>query len=354
MAALHFTLSLCLTIISLHFYILFLISQLRAQQAPYPVRGHELHLGLLRNKIRWLGLTDALLMLSLPYAIVLQDPLQGTGLRVACFFYACKTLDLAIAKVDAPPTRLSQTGSGSSNEPAAMQTLQDKLNYAWALATEMRYHSFDIAAKQKLRPTLLDQRQALAINLSPALVILVFAWLFPIAELKCAALLLAFQCTFETLHCLLHPRCPHWLCYRPFAAGTMSDFWGTHWHACAEPFLRSLAFTPTKRYFTPIFGKEAGSALGVLAAFSLSGIWHGWASGPLVTRPLLLGVQVWALFVAFGVMCMAERWIWARKQGGLVQRSIVWGFALCGGAQCYRTMECYAMIEWFKSSRCGA
>ncbi|KAK3704708.1 hypothetical protein LTR37_013682 [Vermiconidia calcicola] len=110
----------------------------------------------------------------------------------------------------------------------------------------------------------------------------------------------------------------------------MAAFWTVHWHAGAAPFLHSLAYSSGRRF--------VGKWFGVLAAFSLSGVWHGWASAVLVEEPygLLLGVQVWALFVTMGIVCLAERWIWGEKQGGWVQRIVVWAIAIAGAGQCFR------------------
>ena len=269
-----------------------------------------------------------------------NDPLAQCGARVVCFFYACKVLDLAIIKANMPPTRLeSGYGSTTRKEPAKVETMMDHLVYAWLLLADMRYYSFDIAAVQKGRQEPVGRLRSIAEPATVTLILAPIAFLLQIPELLCLSLLMFLQANLEGLHTLLHPRCHHALFYKPLSASTMSVFWTTHWHACANPWLQSLAYQPGKRY--------VGRWFGVLATFSLSGNWHGWASAALVDddHAVLLGTQVWMFFVILGVICLGERLIWGKKQGGVLQKIVVWSLALMAAGQCFRTLQRHSKID---------
>ncbi|TKA26866.1 hypothetical protein B0A50_04312 [Salinomyces thailandicus] len=344
----------------LYVQLVYYVAWSRATRPPYSWDEQKLSPqspSALRYAVPVSAILAASCMLLLPmslYEIESVSPLWNAGLRVVCFFYACKSLDLGVARRHDPPTRLVDKADGTGTEPAPLQNSRDISTYARKLATEMRYHSFDIAAKQKDRPETSNPQTDLLWTLGPIVVLPTLTYLIPISALKCATLLLVIQLGLEALHKLVHLRCPHPLFWRPWAARTMSDFWTTHWHSAAAPFLYSLAYAPTKRLLAPLLGKQGGRAAGVLAAFSLSGVWHGWASAPAVTRPWLLGFQVWALFMGFGVASLVERWVWGKRQGGWVQRGVVWSVALGGAGVCARTLECYCRVEWVRRTQCPA
>jgi hypothetical protein len=271
----------------------------------------------------------------LPYQYPLDERLLQAVLRVVGFFYGCKLLDLAICRSRTPP-QLVETTTNDKKGPAIADRGNLKLhaNYAWLLFTQMRYGSFDIAVKQKDRPPLSQQTHSVG---RPALVLVCLSALsywVPLAEVHCVCLLLLLQVSFETLHTTIHPRCGRTVFYRPFAATSMSDFWSTHWHACANPFLHSLGYRPGR--------KLVGRWFGVLNTFSLTGIWHGWCVAGLVAgfdEALVMGIQIWAFFMMMGLIILAERWIWGEKQGGMAQRLIVWCLPILVAGQCLRTLR---------------
>ena len=283
------------------------------------------------------GLLVACGTLALPYRGP-DDPLQQCGVRVVCFFYAFKLLDLALTKADDPPKllRWSCKGRGAFMEQA---------EYVWLLLTEMRYHSFDNAAIQKGRPAN-QAGEDITNKVLPPLIIVTVAYAFPIAETKCLLLLCVIWNALEAVHSLLHPRCPHKLFYKPFSAATLGDFWTVHWH-CSAVFLQSLAYKPGRRL--------VGRWSGVLTAFALSGVWHGWASMPLVDDEfaLKLGLQVYTFFVMLGVGTLLERAIWRDKQRDLPQRCLVWGGSLAWAGWCFRTLECHSKIDFLRNERCN-
>ncbi|KAK0939488.1 hypothetical protein LTR29_008984 [Friedmanniomyces endolithicus] len=332
--------------------VLYLLTYKRSLQAPYTNDSRDLEeLKVLQRVVQALTVVSAVAMLSLPHypKITATDPFLQSGLRVLCFFYACKLLDLGLTKVEKPPTRLTRKerpDDDSERQPAPMQTFRDWTVYSWLLLTEMRYRSFDIAVKQKGRPqnipeATLDRKQHLLWTAGPPILLPALVFLLPSHATKCALLLLVIQSGLEGIHTVLHRQCPEPVFFRPFSAASLSDFWSTNWHAGATSFLQSLAYKPTLR----ITGSRPAA---VLTAFSLTGIWHGWAVAPVSKRPWVLGLQVTALFVGFGVGCLVERWIWGKKQGGSVQRVCVWAYSLIGAGICERTLECSCRYDWLR------
>ena len=285
--------------------------------------------------INLLGIAVALATLALPY-LGPDDPLQQCGVRVACFFYAFKLLDLALTKATNPPTL--RNGKPNSTGQADLSL---HVKYVWFLLSDMRYRHFNIEVVQKGRPSHREKGRYTFAALT-LVACAGAAWKLPIAETKCLLLLCLIQNTLEGLHSLLHPRCPYSLFYRPFAAASLGDFWTTHWHASAV-FLQSLAYRPGR--------KLLGRWFGVLAAFAMSGLWHGWAAAPLVDDEysVKLGLQVWVFFVMLGVGTLLERLIWQKQQGGILQRVLVWSWALGWAGWCFRTLECHSRIAFLKS-----
>lgn len=286
------------------------------------------------NAIKLSGGVVAMWTLALPYAGP-DDPLQQCGARVACFFFAFKLLDLAWTKSEEPPKLLQDRDRGSSGATT-------RARYVRLLLCEMRYHSFDIRAVQKARP--METASGKLVNTAiPPLVLVTAAYAFPIAETKCALLLCIIQNGLEGVHSLLHPRCPYSLFHRPFAAATLGDFWTLHWHASAV-FLQSLAYRPCR--------KLVGRWFGVLSAFGLSGVWHGWAAAPLVDdeRAMRLGLQVCTFFGMLGVGTIVERLVWGDRQGGMLQRVLAWMWALGWAGWCFRTLESHSKIAFLRKA----
>ena len=297
--------------------------------------------------IQWMGSLIATYTLALPYCVDVDDAFSQSGLRVVCFFYACKLLDLALVKAEVPPALLTTVISGKNSETitkveAPMATWQDLAMYLWLLLTEMRYHSFDIAVEQKRRPALKNQPRDIVKPLSVTILFASSAAYTGITALKVLTVLVTIQTVFEAIHALLHPRCSYPLFYRTLTASSMGSFWTTHWHACAASFLQSLGYQPGRKF--------VGRWFGVLAAFNISGLWHAWASVPLVEDEfvVLFGLQIWGLFMVMGLCCLAERWIWGEKQEGVVQRLVVWSVAVLAARKCFGTLERAAKPEWLK------
>ena len=315
--------------ISLHVATLALLAlrheQLLSAQGLQPRTMSRIH----ATSIKAIGILACGSALVLPYQFTHIDELSQCGLRVVCFFYGLKALELALCRSETPP-RLILAGTASIAK------------YMWLLLAEMRYHSFDIAVEQKARPPNPEQTSPITGSVVAAICVGVVNYMLPLAELKCLFLLLLLQVAFEGLHAAVHPSCNHPLFYRPFSASSMGTFWSTHWHACAGLFLYSLGYEPGRWL--------AGRWLGVLNTFNLSGLWHGWAAASLVddSHGVVLGGQVWGLFMLFGVVCLAERVVWGDKQGGFIQRVVVWTIPVVAAGQIFRTLERYTSIQWLR------
>jgi hypothetical protein len=281
------------------------------------------------------GLAAGVPTFYLPYQYPLDQRLLQAVLRVVSFFYGCKILDLAMCRSDTTPQLVEAAANDKKGRAIADSgNLKLHANYAWLLFTQMRYGSFDIAVKQRDRPPLSQQTHSVGRPTVVLVCLSASSYWMPVAELHCVCLLLLLQISFETLHTTIHPRCGRPVFYRPFAATSMSDFWSTHWHACANPFLHSLGYRPGR--------KLVGRWFGVLNTFNLTGIWHGWCVAGLVggfDEALVMGFQMWAFFMMMGLIILAERWIWEEKQGGMGQRLIVWGLPILVAGQCLRTLR---------------
>ena len=276
--------------------------------------------------IQCIGILTAVYTFLLPHITGLDDPMKLCVARVIVLFYGCKLLDLTLVRSTNPPTLVKVDG-----ETDPMHSWKSNLRYTFLIFSEMRYHSFDIAVKQKQR--LAEESRDVTYPVIAMCLIAAIDYFLSLAELKCICLLLLLQIGFESLHSLLHPGCQHPLFFQPFMAASAGSFWTTHWHAGADSFLRSLGYSPGKWL--------GGTWLGVLATFNLTGIWHGWAASALVDdeHAIMLGAQVWALFMLQGVLCIVERLIWGSRQGSLVQRLLVWAISVESAAQCFRFLQ---------------
>lgn len=247
------------------------------------------------------GLIAGAYVIALPLVVPTDDPIATVSLRVPCFFYACKCWDLTVARAHKPPV----PRSGEDDVLYGLTSWRAHAGYVWRLLAEFRYASFDTAVDETRRESL---RASTGWTYGP-LVILPLTYLFPIAELKILSGLLGIQLGFEALHRVLHFRCPNAVFHQPFAAQSLEEFWSFRWHHEAQPFLYSLGYLPARRLFGQLFGQNVGRTAGVLAAFSLSGIWHAW-SGAVLTldeyaRSQSLGL--WAVFMLQGVGLLVER-----------------------------------------------
>jgi hypothetical protein len=336
--------------VGLHVLTIALLAIRRSQlpTAQWPSSQEKQRTPLSARWINCVGCLTAFLTLTIPYAVKTSDSLTNCGIRVTCFFYACKLLDLACGRAEFPPVQhASAQGQASGSRPVDLRTLKDRITYVWLLLTQMRYRSFDIHVTQRDRPGSSEKGFAFdPWEWFPIVLVPMTTYFFPIPETQCATVLLLIQLSLECLHLMLHPFCPTRLFYKPFAATSISSFWTTHWHAAASPFLRTLAYNPGKRI--------AGRWLGVLFTFGLSGIWHGWAAAVLVDsdHALELASKVFMFFVLVGVGCLGEQWIWAANQGQIVQRVIVWIYVLSLAGWCFRTLRCYTSISSLRIDGC--
>lgn len=304
--------------ISCHILVLTLLSFCSSSSSAGK-RNYQEQITALQWATRAAGLLAGLFHLCLPYLLIVEDPLVLCPAIVVCFFYACKILDLGLARARKPPVLLDRTGQKSQVSRASAS-----LRYVWLLLTETRYAAFDIAVQQKGRS---EGGSSRLWTYGPPVAIPLLVYLFPIPEMKSLLVLLFIQISFEGLHSVLHPFCPNHLFWRPFAASTLTNFWRTHWHAGAETFLRSLGYEPGKNIALYLgFSGDVARAAGVIAAFNLSGIWHGWATAVLATRPWMVGFRVWSLFMSMGLTMVLESFIPRSRRGTMAQRIFVWIF----------------------------
>lgn len=246
-------------------------------------------------KTRVFGIIAAAYFLALPYYAP-GGPFAECVARAIFFACAGKILDLTVARVHKPP-RILQGGKANP------VTDQNRRQYVWLLLRECRYHSFDIAASEKER----DRPASPIWTFGPGIVIPLLVYFIPCSETRFLLVLLIIHAGMETGHTILHPSSPHPLFWQPFAAGSISSFWRTHWQQDAASFLYSLAYAPAKEVVGRRFGKQAGRVAGVMAAFNLSGIWHGWAAACVSTAPdWYVGAVCCPWSVVLGGECCVE------------------------------------------------
>lgn len=334
--------------ISLHLLVLSLVSVLRSRSAA----------SWLVPATRALGTFTALWTLCVPSNTGLEDPFYHCALRVVCFFYACKLLDLSVTRANRPPQLYPLAAQVQTSQAEVSTSLRHHAGYVWLLLTEMRYHSFDIVVTQKDR--MKDRAGKRPFHAPwfwhwglPTLIV-ISTYCFPFGPTKCALVLLLIRLGLEAFHTLLHYRCPNQLFFEPFAAISVSEFWSNHWHACASPFLHSLAYRPASIVGRTVGGKMTGKALGVLAVFSLSGVWHAWAAMILAEDgyEYVIALRVWIFFVGMGFGCLVEQALGRSKDGGVVQWIVVWTYSLTLAAWAFGALQCHTKVAWLRKSEC--
>lgn len=255
-----------------------------------------------------------------------SHPLVIMGLRIGCFFYACKLLDLTLVRAHKPPM---------PRDAAPPTTRAAHARYVWSALTETRYASFDMAIDESRRPQSVPVTTRFWTWAPPLLLPAALA-LFPqCVELILLNGLLAIHLGLEGVHCVLHRRCPHWLFWQPFAARSVTEFWNERWHKGASTILKSLGYVPASRVLGRCFGRNVGRAAGVLSAFSLSGIWHGWCAAALTRKEdaWAVALGLWAVFVLQGVGVLVESWLlsddkWRRGWRSAMVRVLAWVYSV--------------------------
>lgn len=310
---------------------------------------------------RLTGLIAGVYLGCLPFIAAwlgLDGPYVQVVLRVVGFFYACKVLDLCVARAGTPPSLRSER----EEEEWDLEGWMNKRKYIWLLATEMRYASFDAthAVDESKRtkttashpsPSTSPSTNTLLWTYTP-LLFLPATYIYPIAELKILSVVTLIQTGLETVHTILHPSCPNPLFQQPFAAKDIAEFWNIRWHQAARPFIYSLGYKPLYVLVSRVAGKDVGRVAGVLGAFGLSGMWHGWCAAALVKREdaVWVGMGLWAVFVVQGVGCVVEG-AWGRREGRggslrWIRTGVVWVVCLEALAVWMRRAEKVANIPW--------
>ena len=256
-------------------------------------------------------------------------PLLEAGIRVLCFFMACKVWELGVVRAGSAPKLLLKD--------VEMGSWRGKIAYVFRLFTEARYASFDIRVNESRRRELYhktSKMERICWTWIPRILVPIATYFYPIPEFQILMSLVNINSGLELLHTCLHPFCPDVLFLLPFSANGIAEFWSVHWHQGAQSWLIALGYRPVQQAVVGGLGlsKEIGKAAGVVGAFALSGIWHGWCAGALSTSPWTVGVVIFLVFVGQGVGCVVERLLWKKNEGGLLKRVVCWAFAIESGA----------------------
>lgn len=274
------------------------------------------------------GLIAGVHVVMLPVVSPPENIVLNAFLRASTFFYACMVLDLTVARASQPPI----LRHGQQEMLYGLTDWKAHVEYVWKIFSETRYKSFNIAIDETRRQSTTPTPMRWTYG---PLLLLPFTYFFPIAELQVLSGLLLLNIVLEGQHTLCHPRCPNWLFWQPFAAVTITEFWGVRWHKGANSFLHSLGYEPAKRIFSKFFGKNVGRAAGVLSAFGLSGIWHAWSGVPLMKDEYVWTgfTALWALFILQGIAILAESLLlkdekWKRGHHQQMLRALVWFYSV--------------------------
>lgn len=273
------------------------------------------------------GLIAGAYVFMLPIISPPEDIALNAFLRASTFFYSCMVLDLTVTRASQPPI----LRHGQERMLYGLTDWKAHVEYVWKAFTETRYKSFNIAVDETPR----QSTPTPMIWTYGPLLLLPLTCLFPVAELQVLSGLLLLNLILEGQHSLLHPRCPNWLFWQPFAAVTVTEFWGIRWHKGANSFLNSLGYAPAKAILSKYCGKEVGRAAGVLSAFSLSGIWHAWSGMPLMKDEYVWRgfTAMWALFLLQGIAILVESLLlkdakWKRGHHQQLLRALVWLYSV--------------------------
>ncbi|CAK4030395.1 Hypothetical predicted protein [Lecanosticta acicola] len=270
-------------------------------------------------RTRALGILAGTHLLAVACICPSDDPLRHVAIRVLAFFNAAKVLDMAVARAADPPMRLE------NGVPIKVEGLKRRTEYIWLLASETRYHSFDIAIHEPGRKAPRDKLW----TYGPLAVVPVAIYFFP----RCVGLyvflgLLVIQMSLELTHTIMHPGCEHPLFWQPLSARSFGEFWRVHWHSSAASFLYTLGYKPVRAVASDYFGKDVSKAGGVLGAFCVSGIWHGWAAAALSTTPWRTGTLAWAMFMGHGIAVVVENLLPKADGPSWAKRIFGWTIAL--------------------------
>jgi hypothetical protein len=262
-----------------------------------------------------LALANAAYALLLPVYLLTPYPFWNVLLRLPYGYLAMKVLDLVVARSNDPPILKDQ-----GKLPT---TFRDQLRYAFLLTQQTRYESFNISTTKPVKnpPSIVQHLVIYA-------TILLFNIFLPIPEVKVSFVLISIYTLFELGHSILRPNSISPLFNRPFLSPTLGHFWSRGWHSIILSPLNSLAFDPAS--------KLGGRPASVFAAFTLSGIWHGWAVIPV--GGYALAWKVCMVFVMQAAWIMTEYAIWGREKP-FVRRVAAWGWSIAWAGWALRSWE---------------
>jgi hypothetical protein len=262
-----------------------------------------------------LAITNAVYGIVLPLYILTPYPLVNLAIRLPAGYLAMKVLDLAIMRRHDPPVLKDQ-----GKLPT---TFLGQLRYAILLTQQTRYESFNIATVQPRKST-----TPWTYHLYQYATVILLNIFLPIAEVRVLAVLLAIYTSFEIGHTILRPGSGTPLFNAPFYCPTLGSFWSKGWHSIILSPLMTLAYKPAERF--------GGRSAGVLAAFALSGIWHGYAA--VAVGGYIVAWRIVVVFIMQACGIMAEQVLWGRQRT-LLRRICIWAWSLGWSGWALRSFE---------------
>lgn len=98
-----------------------------------------------------------------------------------------------------------------------------------------------------------------------------------------------------------------------YTAASLGTFWSETWHTAFASPCRSLAYDPIRRSLPARYGMPVPFAkgIGIIASFTLMGLFHAYALAPLLPLDALL--RVFAFFLLNGIGTVIEDAVWGKR-----------------------------------------
>ncbi|KAK2741775.1 hypothetical protein FQN57_005519 [Myotisia sp. PD_48] len=125
--------------------------------------------------------------------------------------------------------------------------------------------------------------------------------------------LLAIYVIWETLQLFLRYKSSPPLFGPIYAASSLGYFWSETWHTAFASPCRSLAYDPLRRYLPARYGlpESFAKAIGIIASFSLMGLFHAYALAPLLSFEGVLRIS--GFFLLNGIGTVIESSVWGKR-----------------------------------------
>jgi len=114
-----------------------------------------------------------------------------------------------------------------------------------------------------------------------------------------------------------------------YTADSLADFWnGNVWHVAFQSPCQSIAYMPVQTVLRRIgINRKIARGFGVIAAFGLMGVFHGYVGYPVMVNVREGCTRVISFFVINGFATVVEDALWGRKKTRL-RAALAWTFEI--------------------------